>query len=85
MSDFCKQCAEEIFGIGTPSDLICNLGPGTVGLATCEGCGPCLVTREGICVDMHCLDEHGKKGIGRQIRDHWMTIEKHKGKHDKIH
>ena len=62
MADFCKQCAEKIFGKGTLSDFEfdkkCSDDMGYHVL--CEGCGPsCWVDENGICKSPDCLEEHG--------------------------
>ena len=65
MSDFCKQCAEKIFGDGTPSDFIVNrrgtLGEGEGWRFLCEGCGPTIVDDDGVCLSQFCLQKHRSK------------------------
>lgn len=49
MSEFCTQCAAELFGPDIPSDFqaLCNEGE-VVGVI-CEGCGPIYVDHRGVC------------------------------------
>lgn len=60
MSDFCKQCSEELFDEDF-EDLagLCKVGEMVVAL--CEGCGSIWVNHEGECQG-DCLNpNHGRK------------------------
>jgi len=61
MADFCRQCSIKIFGedFGDLDDLGCPLPAGMGYQVICEGCGPILVTHEGVCVSKACLERHG--------------------------
>ena len=73
MADFCKQCAEEIFGKQAKRDGICLLSDlrgitskkdyakGLAAVVICEGCGPIQVDPEGNCVSEDCLKKHKRK------------------------
>lgn len=67
MSDFCKACAEELFGPETPSDFRAIFPKnaydgGKVIYVLCEGCGFINVNFEGECVD--CDLKKGAQGHG---------------------
>ncbi len=62
MSQFCKQCAVETFGLGRTSNFIGQTSTeqwscGVATVALCAGCGPTLVDPDGICVSQEC-DKH---------------------------
>lgn len=65
MAEFCKQCAEETFGPGTPSDFAGLLtetqaANGDRHVVLCEGCGErCLVDHNGVCQSAECFEKHG--------------------------
>lgn len=58
MADFCKQCSEDNFnedfgdlrGLVEGEDLCVTL---------CEGCGICIVDKDGKCVSKDCMKHHG--------------------------
>lgn len=63
MSDFCKQCSEEIFGKDfkemagiTTSE---NQAEGKYAVVLCEDCGPVQVDVDGRCVSKDCRKKHG--------------------------
>lgn len=66
MSDYCKQCSEQIFGVSDLQDLAGlstekDTSEGMYAVAICEGCGPTMVDHTGKCVDDNCLEKHGTK------------------------
>lgn len=64
MSDYCKQCSEEIFGrdfhdmkgLSTEEDT----SNGKYAVVLCECCGPCQVDHLGMCVSIDCGERHGE-------------------------
>lgn len=64
MADFCRQCSVELFdadagdlrGVTTDEEA----KQGLYAVVLCEGCGPCQVTKEGICISSDCLKRHGE-------------------------
>ena len=62
MSNYCKQCSEELFGRDY-LDLSNFLSPGISGdhEDICEGCGPTVVDQFGKCIG-NCLKHHSRNG-----------------------
>jgi hypothetical protein len=62
MADFCRQCSLENFGedYGDLANLIPDLdfALGYCAVALCEGCGPTVVNKMGMCLSGHCLRRH---------------------------
>ena len=62
MSEFCKQCSEQLFGrdyhdlsgLSTPEDTAKKLYP----VVLCEGCGPIQVNHLGECMSEDETAEH---------------------------
>lgn len=72
MADFCRGCAEEIFGLskdGLFSDDLAGItkpedwAEGRAACVICEGCGPIQVDPVGNCVSADYI-EMGKEGHG---------------------
>lgn len=61
MASFCKQCSEDLFGFDG-LDLIQpnSPGPGKGWAVICEGCGPTLVDKDGVCIMKGCLESHDR-------------------------
>ncbi len=68
MSEFCKQCANDLFppdmegasdfaGLVSESDE----AKGLVANVLCEGCGYIQVDAAGRCVSADCLEKHGAR------------------------
>ncbi len=54
MAEFCKQCAEEVYGSPCPGDFVKlttkkQWREGKATIVMCEGCGPCQVDPDGSC------------------------------------
>lgn len=72
MSDFCKQCSEELFGkdfgdfkgLITPEEV--REGKGAVVL--CEDCVTCMVDHEGRCIAA-CEKNHGTQLVADENED----------------
>ena len=65
MADFCRQCAEDMWGdanmtdladLSTEADTANRMYP----VVICEGCGVIQVDHTGLCVSEDCLLSHGK-------------------------
>jgi hypothetical protein len=78
MADFCAQCWPEAWGdpaeIGKPAgfnDFIDEGCPeGSVMSALCEGCGPTLVDRDGVC-RYACAENHAPRPVKGE-RSRWL-------------
>ncbi len=62
MSEFCKQCADTLFGPEHKSSFIGQTSledwaKGRAAVVLCEDCGPIQVNPEGVCVSQDC-DKH---------------------------
>lgn len=59
MSDFCRQCSEDLFGeyFGDLHGLTSqeSWAQGKAAVVICEGCGPIQVDPEGACISTDCL------------------------------
>lgn len=63
MADFCHQCSVENFyedfkdlaGLSDEAATKRGLFP----VVLCEGCGPCQVNHDGVCVSVDCVKKHG--------------------------
>lgn len=62
MSEFCKQCAEVMFGPEHKSSFIGQTtaedwAVGKAAVVLCEDCGPIQVDPDGVCISQEC-DQH---------------------------
>ena len=65
MADFCRQCAEDVWGDPDKIDLAdlsteADTANGLYSVVICEGCGLIQVDHTGLCVSEDCLLKHGK-------------------------
>ena len=58
MAEFCKQCADEL---GFECDFVGRNEGHQFLDVLCEGCGPAVVTDDGVCHSKTCLFKHGEK------------------------
>jgi hypothetical protein len=63
MSDYCKQCSEELFDQDFGDLALGNALRGNGLLeCQCEGCGMTVVDKHGVCIG-RCLKDHGNMEI----------------------